>query len=220
MGGLVSAVAPLGPGSVRPSPLGSYSPVRLQGVTSTSCSTCTPSPQTPRSLSCPLSAGLLPLHHTHPPPARLAAAPLLPTPPPPPLGVKRGAVPPMLPPVQGQVQGQCHQHYHCGTLPILPVVLQDSEISLRYEETSDSAEGSRGPGSRTQHGRCLCLSAVRSGLVMYVVVSVRLLDYGLASPVPLMSSTGFVQFFFLFSFCCTLFVCGQLTSYGDLTDIL
>ncbi|XP_029574016.1 iporin isoform X1 [Salmo trutta] len=155
MGGLVSAVAPLGPGSVRPSPLGSYSPVRLQGVTSTSCSTCTPSPQTPRSLSCPLSAGLLPLHHTHPPPARLAAAPLLPTPPPPPLGVKRGAVPPMLPPVQGQVQGQCHQHYHCGTLPILPVVLQDSEISLRYEETSDSAEASRGPGSRTQHGHHL-----------------------------------------------------------------
>ncbi|XP_055774544.1 AP-4 complex accessory subunit RUSC2-like isoform X2 [Salvelinus fontinalis] len=149
MGGMVSAVAPLGPGSVRPSPLGSYSPVRLQGVTSTSCSTCTPSPQTPLSLSCPLSAGLLPLHHTHPPPARLAAAPLPPTHPPPSLGVKRGAVPPMLPPVQGQVQGQCHR----GTLPILPVVLQDSEISLRYEETSDPVEGSRGPGSRTQHGQ-------------------------------------------------------------------
>ncbi|XP_031672793.1 iporin [Oncorhynchus kisutch] len=153
MGGMVSAVAPLGPGSVRPSPLGSYSPVRLQGLTSTSCSTCTPSPQTPRSLSCPLSAELLPLHHTHPPPARLAAVPLPPTPPPPPQGVKRGAVPPMLPPVQGQVQGQCHQHYHRGTLPVLPVVLQDSEISLRYEETSDSVEGSRGPGSTTQHGQ-------------------------------------------------------------------
>ncbi|XP_036835192.1 iporin isoform X2 [Oncorhynchus mykiss] len=153
MGGMVSAVAPLGPGSVRPSPLGSYSPVRLQGLTSTSCSTCTPSPQTPRSLSCPLSAELLPLHHTHPPPARLAAVPLPPTPPPPPQGVKQGAVPPMLPPVQGQVQGQCHQHYHRGTLPVLPVVLQDSEISLRYEETSDSVEGSRGPGSATQHGQ-------------------------------------------------------------------
>ncbi|XP_064867433.1 AP-4 complex accessory subunit RUSC2-like isoform X2 [Oncorhynchus nerka] len=151
MGGMVSAVAPLGPGSVRPSPLGSYSPVRLQGLTSTSCS----SPQTPRSLSCPLSAELLPLHHTHPPPARLAAAPLPPTPPPPPQGVKWGAVPPMLPPVQGQVQGQCHQHYHRGTLPALPVVLQDSEISLRYEETSDSVEGSRGPGSVTQHGHHL-----------------------------------------------------------------
>ncbi|XP_064788959.1 AP-4 complex accessory subunit RUSC2-like isoform X2 [Oncorhynchus masou masou] len=149
MGGMVSAVAPLGPGSVRPSPLGSYSPVRLQGLTSTSCSTCTHSPQTPRSLSCPLSAGLLPLHHTHPPPARLAAVPLPPTPSPPPQGVKRGAVPPMLPPVQGQ----CHQHYHRGTLPVLPAVLQDSEISLRYEETSDSVVGSRGPGSATQHGQ-------------------------------------------------------------------
>ncbi|CAB1319236.1 unnamed protein product, partial [Coregonus sp. 'balchen'] len=153
MGGMVSAVAPLGPGSVRPSPLGSYSPVLLQGATSSSgtCSTCTPSPQTPRSLSCPQSAGLLPLHHTHPPPARLAAAPLPPTPPPPPMEVKRDEVPPMLPPVQGQ----CRHHHHRGTLPVLPAVPQDSETSLGDEETSDSVEGSRGPGPRTQHGHHL-----------------------------------------------------------------
>ncbi|XP_038868936.1 iporin [Salvelinus namaycush] len=149
--GMVSAVARLGPGSVRPSPLGSYSPVRLQGATSSSgtCSTCTPSPQPPRSLSCPLSTGLLPLHHTPPPAAPPAAAPLPPTPPPPTLGVQ-GAVPPMLPPVQGQVQG----HHHRGTLPTLPAVPQDSETSLGYEETTlDSLEGSRGSGPRTQHGQ-------------------------------------------------------------------
>ncbi|XP_055743483.1 AP-4 complex accessory subunit RUSC2 [Salvelinus fontinalis] len=152
--GMVSAVARLGPGSVRPSPLGSYSPVRLQGATSSSgtCSTCTPSPQPPRSLSCPLSTGLLPLHHTPPPAAPPAAAPLPPTPPPPTLGVQ-GAVPPMLPPVQGQVQGH---HHHRGTLPTLPAVPQDSETSLGYEETTlDSLEGSRGPGPRTQHGHHL-----------------------------------------------------------------
>uniref|UniRef100_A0A8C2D5C9 RUN and SH3 domain containing 2 n=1 Tax=Cyprinus carpio TaxID=7962 RepID=A0A8C2D5C9_CYPCA len=54
------------PTTVRPSPLGSYSPVRLQGAPTSSgtCSTCTPTPggpKPPRSLSCPNSAGLLPL---------------------------------------------------------------------------------------------------------------------------------------------------------------
>uniref|UniRef100_A0A673X749 RUN and SH3 domain containing 2 n=2 Tax=Salmo trutta TaxID=8032 RepID=A0A673X749_SALTR len=152
--GMETAVAHLGPGSVRPSPLGSYSPVRLQGATSSTgtCSTCTPSPQPPRSLSCPLSTGLLPLHHTPSPAAPPAASALPPTPPPPTLGVKRGALPPMLPPVQGQVQGH---HHHRGTLPPLPAVPQDSETSLGYEETSDSLEGSRGPGPRTQHGHHL-----------------------------------------------------------------
>ncbi|KAG9354386.1 hypothetical protein JZ751_001093, partial [Albula glossodonta] len=51
------------PGSIRPSPLGSYSPVRHRGEPNAgTCSTCTasPSPHPPRSLSCPLSAGLLP----------------------------------------------------------------------------------------------------------------------------------------------------------------
>ncbi|KAG7481241.1 hypothetical protein MATL_G00064860 [Megalops atlanticus] len=69
------------PGSVRPSPLGSYSPVRQQGEPSSgACSTCSPSPdrargggpQPPRSLSCPLSAGLLP---KEPPAAAQAAVP-------------------------------------------------------------------------------------------------------------------------------------------------
>uniref|UniRef100_A0A3Q3J2D5 RUN domain-containing protein n=1 Tax=Monopterus albus TaxID=43700 RepID=A0A3Q3J2D5_MONAL len=60
--GALAAAAPP-PGSVRPSPLGSYSPVRIQGAPSSgTCSTCTPSPQPSHSLSCPLSAGLGPLH--------------------------------------------------------------------------------------------------------------------------------------------------------------
>uniref|UniRef100_A0A672PQ19 RUN and SH3 domain containing 2 n=1 Tax=Sinocyclocheilus grahami TaxID=75366 RepID=A0A672PQ19_SINGR len=55
------------PTTVRPSPLGSYSPVRLQGAPTSSgtCSTCTPTPggpKPPRSLSCPISAGLVPQH--------------------------------------------------------------------------------------------------------------------------------------------------------------
>ncbi|XP_066566782.1 AP-4 complex accessory subunit RUSC2 isoform X2 [Amia ocellicauda] len=57
-----------GPNTVRPSPLGSYSPVRHGAPSSETCSTCTPSPdrghsavQPPRSLSCPLSASLLPV---------------------------------------------------------------------------------------------------------------------------------------------------------------
>nr|XP_015218194.1 PREDICTED: iporin isoform X1 [Lepisosteus oculatus]XP_015218203.1 PREDICTED: iporin isoform X1 [Lepisosteus oculatus] len=56
------------PDSVRPSPLGSYSPVRHGAPSSETCSTCTPSPdkghstsQPTRSLSCPLSASLLPV---------------------------------------------------------------------------------------------------------------------------------------------------------------
>ncbi|XP_028980494.2 iporin isoform X2 [Esox lucius] len=153
-GGAGSAVAKLGPGSVRPSPLGSYSPVRLQGVSSSSgtCSTCTPSPQPPRSLSCPLSAGLLPLHSNTPPPQTPpVGAPKPQTPPPLPLGVKRCALPPALPPVLGQC---CHQH-HRGTLPVLPAVPQDSETSLGCEETTCSLEGSQGPGPRTQHGHHL-----------------------------------------------------------------
>uniref|UniRef100_A0A8C2IBV6 RUN and SH3 domain containing 2 n=1 Tax=Cyprinus carpio TaxID=7962 RepID=A0A8C2IBV6_CYPCA len=49
------------PTTVRPSPLGSYSPVRLQDAPTSSgtCSTCTPTPggpRPPRSLSCPISA--------------------------------------------------------------------------------------------------------------------------------------------------------------------
>ncbi|XP_061622912.1 AP-4 complex accessory subunit RUSC2 isoform X1 [Phyllopteryx taeniolatus] len=88
-GGVNRAAAP--PGSVRPSPLGSYSPVHLQeeAASSRTCSTCTPSPPPPphNNLSCcPQSTA-----HT---------GPLLPhTPPPASLGVKRGMMPPTLPPV-------------------------------------------------------------------------------------------------------------------------
>ncbi|XP_057212983.1 AP-4 complex accessory subunit RUSC2 isoform X1 [Triplophysa rosa] len=94
-----------GPTAVRPSPLGSYSPVRLQGAPTSSgtCSTCTPTPngpRPPRSVSCPISAGLLPQHtppglavHTETQPKH---APLPPTPPPPPL-MKKSPLMPALP---------------------------------------------------------------------------------------------------------------------------
>ncbi|KAJ8285524.1 hypothetical protein GJAV_G00027820 [Gymnothorax javanicus] len=62
-----------GPGSVRPSPLGSYSPIRQQGeLRSRPCSACSPSPRPPRSLSCPLTAGL---HPVRPSPGGLGPAP-------------------------------------------------------------------------------------------------------------------------------------------------
>ncbi|MBN3272454.1 RUSC2 protein, partial [Polyodon spathula] len=58
----------MAPETVRPSPLGSYSPVRNWALSSETCSTCTPTPdrglsssQPRRSRSCPLSAGLLPV---------------------------------------------------------------------------------------------------------------------------------------------------------------
>ncbi|XP_018615569.2 iporin isoform X2 [Scleropages formosus] len=72
-GGQEAAEGPTGspatlPDSVRPSPLGSYSPVRQQDLPSSgTCSTCSPSPgrcrsgpQAPRSLSCPAADGSLP----------------------------------------------------------------------------------------------------------------------------------------------------------------
>ncbi|XP_061906660.1 AP-4 complex accessory subunit RUSC2 isoform X2 [Entelurus aequoreus] len=50
--GVLTGAPPLD--SVRPSPLGSYSPVHLQEATSWgTCSTCTPSPAPPHHLSCP-----------------------------------------------------------------------------------------------------------------------------------------------------------------------
>ncbi|KAG9353765.1 hypothetical protein JZ751_011888 [Albula glossodonta] len=95
------------PDSVRPSPLGSYSPVRLQGVPSSgTCSTCTPpspepshsGPQPPRSLSCPLQAGLLPVR-TSPSPAPIHESrpkQVLPPPTPPPAPLKKELPPPTL----------------------------------------------------------------------------------------------------------------------------
>uniref|UniRef100_A0A3P8VNJ9 RUN and SH3 domain containing 2 n=1 Tax=Cynoglossus semilaevis TaxID=244447 RepID=A0A3P8VNJ9_CYNSE len=87
-----------GPGSVRPSPLGSYSPVRLQGAQSSgTCSTCTPSPQVPppaqrpQNLSSPLSAGPTVSQGKQ----EVRSVPLLPIPP-----LSWGAGPTLLPALQ------------------------------------------------------------------------------------------------------------------------
>ncbi|XP_071339907.1 AP-4 complex accessory subunit RUSC2 isoform X2 [Trachinotus anak] len=142
-GALAGAAPP--PGSVRPSPLGSYSPVRLQGVPSCgTCSTCSPSPQRPHSLSCPLSAGLAPLHT--PPTVQQGggSAPLPPTPPPSSLGTKRGMVPQMLPTVQG----------HCfprGSLPSLPALHSDTQSPLGCLDSGKHGEGNKGSGARTHN---------------------------------------------------------------------
>ncbi|XP_041642941.1 iporin isoform X2 [Cheilinus undulatus] len=134
------------PGSVRPSPLGSYSPVRLQGTTSSgTCSTCTPSPQPPHSLSCPLSAGLGPLHTPSKGKQGGGSAPLLSTPPPPSLGMKRGVVPPMLP----AVQGHC---FHRGALPSIPALHGDTLSPLGCLDSGNHMEGGKGPGARTHNG--------------------------------------------------------------------
>ncbi|XP_023813870.1 iporin-like isoform X2 [Oryzias latipes] len=112
--------APLQP--VRLSPLGSYSPVGLQGAPSSgTCSTCTPSPRPPHGPYCQREGG-----------------PSAPKPGSPPthLGVKRGSVlPPMLP----AEQGQC---LHSAALPsgcLSPQNYQDC-----------GKEGEKGP-TRTQN---------------------------------------------------------------------
>ncbi|XP_035513637.1 iporin isoform X2 [Morone saxatilis] len=143
------------PGSVRPSPLGSYSPVRLQGATSSgTCSTCTPSPQPPHSLSCPLSAGLGPLHT--PPTGKQGggSVPLPSTPPPPSLGAKRGTVPPMLP----AVQGHC---FHRGGLASLPALPSDTLSPLGCLDSGNYMEGSKGPGARTHNAHHLSPQALK-----------------------------------------------------------
>lgn len=144
--GALTAAAPP-PGSVRPSPLGSYSPVRLHGAPSSgTCSTCTPSPQPAHSLSCPLSAGLGPLHSPQTAKQSVGSGPLPPTPPPPSLGAKRGTVPPMLP----AVQGHC---FHRGALTSLPALPGDTLSPLGCLESGNHMEGSKGSGARTHNGR-------------------------------------------------------------------
>ncbi|KAM3610920.1 uncharacterized protein V6R79_010590 [Siganus canaliculatus] len=152
-GTLATAAPP--PGSVRPSPLGSYSPVRLQGTQSSgTCSTCTPSPQPAHSLSCPLSAGLGPLHT--PPTAKQGGGSVqLPsTPPPPSLGAKRGVVPPTLP----AVQGHC---FHRGPLGNLPPLHSDTLSPLGCLDSGGHIEGSKGPGSRTHNAHHLSPQALK-----------------------------------------------------------
>ncbi|XP_031426151.1 iporin isoform X1 [Clupea harengus] len=119
------------PTSVRPSPLGSYSPVRLQGAPSvSSCSTCSPSPEPggaavgrsrpPRSLSCPISASLLPTTLSHSPPGGAAdthakLTPLPTTPPPPPVA-KKSPVP------AGSLHDRPGVCLHRTNLPPLPAL--------------------------------------------------------------------------------------------------
>ncbi|XP_031726397.1 iporin isoform X1 [Anarrhichthys ocellatus] len=153
-GALAAAAAPP-PGSVRPSPLGSYSPVRLhEAPSSGTCSTCTPSPQPQHSLSCPLSAGLGPLRS--PPTGKQGggSVSLPPTTPPPSLGVKRGTVPPMLP----AVQGHC---FHHGALPSLPALHTDSLSPLGCVESGKHVEGSTAPGARTHNAHHLSPQALK-----------------------------------------------------------
>ncbi|XP_069574880.1 AP-4 complex accessory subunit RUSC2 isoform X2 [Brachyistius frenatus] len=142
------AVAAPPPGSVRPSPLGSYSPVRLQGAPSSgTCSTCTSSPRPAHSPSCPLSAGL-----QTPPAAKQggASAPLPSTPPPPSLGVKRGVVPPMLPAVPGH-------RFHRGALP----ALQSDTLSPLSCLDSKHTEGSKAAAARTHNAHHLSPQALK-----------------------------------------------------------
>ncbi|XP_016524629.1 iporin isoform X1 [Poecilia formosa] len=137
--------------SVRPSPLGSYSPVRLQGALSSgSCSTCTPSPKPAHSLSCPLSAGLGSLHT--PPAGRHGngSVPLAHTPPPPTLGVKRGVVPPTLP----AVQGQCLHHNG-------PALHTDTLSPLGCLDSGKLSDRGKGSGSRTQNVHHLSPQALK-----------------------------------------------------------
>lgn len=135
-----AAAAAPPPGSVRPSPLGSYSPVQPQGGTSSpTCSTCTSSPQPSHTLSCQLQT---PITGTH---ARCSSQ-LAGTPPPPSLGVKRGMVPPMLP----AVRGHC---FHHGTLTGLSAVDSNTLSPLGCLDPGTPIGGTSGQGGRTHNGR-------------------------------------------------------------------
>lgn len=134
-----AAAAAPHPGSVRPSPLGSYSPVRLQGGTgSSTCSTCTPSPQLPHTLSCQLQTPGTGKHTR-------CSSQLPDTPLPSSLGVKRGVVPPMLP----AVHGHC---LHRGNLTSLPALDSDTLSPLACLDSGNHT-GNSGPGGRTHNGR-------------------------------------------------------------------
>ena len=124
------------PGSIRPSPLGSYSPIRHQGaVSSGTCSTCTPSPQSACSRSCPLSPGLGPLHS-------LPSDPFRPAPPSDLLGQSAESVPPTL----SAAQGNC---YH-GAAPSMPRDVLGSLVGL---DSSRQPDGTKGSGCRPYNGK-------------------------------------------------------------------
>ncbi|KAK0142339.1 Iporin [Merluccius polli] len=132
------------PGTIRPSPLGSYSPVRHQGaVSSGTCSTCTPSPQSACSRSCSLPSGLGPLH-TQP------SGPFKQTSPPAPPGQNAGSIPPTLSPVQG--------HCYHGAAPNMP---RDVLGSLGSLDSSRPTDGTKGPGCRPYNAHHLSPQALK-----------------------------------------------------------
>ncbi|XP_016898650.1 iporin isoform X3 [Cynoglossus semilaevis] len=154
----LTGAADPGPGSVRPSPLGSYSPVRLQGPQSSgTCSTCTPSPypppqppaQRPQNLSSPRSEGPILSQGKQ----EVRSVPLLLTPP---LSssMKRGAGPTLLPPLQDHC-------YHRETPPILSGLQSDTLSPLGIMESGKHGEGGEGDGTRTQNAHHLSPQALK-----------------------------------------------------------
>ncbi|CAL8293966.1 iporin isoform X1 [Gadus morhua] len=132
------------PGSIRPSPLGSYSPVRHQGVVSSgTCSTCTPSPQSACSRSCLLSPGLGPLHSLPSDPFRQAPPPDL-------LGQNAESIPPTLSPVQG--------HCYHGAAPSMP---RDVLGSLVGMDSSRPPDGTKSSGCRPYNAHHLSPQALK-----------------------------------------------------------
>lgn len=135
--GSVSAAAPLLE-SVRPSPLGSYSPVCLQGMPgSGTCSTCTPSPQPTHPCLISAGSGLLQTPPTVKPGGGSVALPPSPTLS---LGVKRGVFPLTLPVVQGP-------RFHCGP------VHSGSLSLLGCLDSGKHTDQSKGHATRTHNGR-------------------------------------------------------------------
>ncbi|KAJ8339095.1 hypothetical protein SKAU_G00358810 [Synaphobranchus kaupii] len=139
------------PDSARPSPLGSYSPVRLQGAPSSgTCSTCSPpspepgrgGPQPPRSLSCPLQAGLLPARASPGPASAPEPRPKQVRPPstPPPAPLKKELPPPaVLPPISAH----CLHHCPLPSLLALPTA-NFSPLGQLEPTTTASSAGLRG----------------------------------------------------------------------------
>ncbi|KAG7489343.1 iporin isoform X1 [Solea senegalensis] len=119
------------PALVRPSPLGSYTPVRLQGASSSETSSQPPSPPHDGSLSALLAPPHTPLQAKQ----GARSAPL-PQNPPPSLTIKRGAVPQPL------------TTFHCGAPPPLS--------PLSYAES-----GKHGGGARTHNAHHLSPQALK-----------------------------------------------------------
>uniref|UniRef100_A0A1A8PJ48 RUN and SH3 domain containing 2 n=1 Tax=Nothobranchius rachovii TaxID=451742 RepID=A0A1A8PJ48_9TELE len=126
---------------VRPSPVGSYFPVRLQGAPSSgTCSTCSPSPRPPHSLT---------LLQTPPGGAQGEGSAAFPsTTPSPSLGVRNRVMPLVLP----AVHGPC---FHHGALH------GDGLSPLARLDSGKQTDRSNGPGSRTQNAHHLSPQALK-----------------------------------------------------------